>query len=219
MNTDNRIKIMIVDDHAMLRKGLAAFLLSYPDLELVGEAENGKEALTLCAEKQPDVILMDLLMPIMDGVTATRLIRQEFPAAKVIALTSFGEEVLIKKVLQAGAVGYLFKKVAADDLANAIRAARNGISTFAPEVTAILVRSVHEKHTLFEDFTPREREVMSLMVKGMGNGEISEILVISPNTTKNHVSSILVKLAVTSRTEAVVKVLQENINWGAFYVV
>lgn len=218
MVTENRIKIVIVDDHAMLRKGLAAFLLSYEDLELVGEAANGKEALALCAEKQPEVVLMDLMMPIMDGVAATRLIRQEFPAIQVIALTSFGEESLIKNVLEAGAIGYLFKKVTADDLANAIHAAKNGISTFAPEVTAILIQSVHEKHTLFAEFTPREREVMSLMIKGMGNAEISNTLVISSSTTKNHVSSILTKLGVTSRAEAIVKVMEENINLGAFYV-
>ena len=218
MVTENQIKIVIVDDHAMLRKGLAAFLSSYADLKLVGEAANGKEALTVCAEKQPEVVLMDLMMPIMDGTAATRHIRQEFPAMQVIALTSFGEETLIKDVLKAGAIGYLFKKVAADDLANAIRAAKNGISTFASEVTEILIRSVHEKHGLFEEFTPREREVMSLMVKGMGNTEISDTLVISPATTKNHVSSILAKLGVTNRTEAIVKVMQENINLGAFYV-
>ncbi len=218
MVTENQIKIVIVDDHAMLRKGLAAFLSSYADLKLVGEAANGKEALTVCAEKQPEVVLMDLMMPIMDGTAATRHIRQEFPAMQVIALTSFGEETLIKDVLKSGAIGYLFKKVAADDLANAIRAAKNGISTFASEVTEILIRSVHEKHGLFEEFTPREREVMSFMVKGMGNTEISDTLVISPATTKNHVSSILAKLGVTNRTEAIVKVMQENINLGAFYV-
>jgi NarL family two-component system response regulator LiaR len=218
MVTENRIKIAIVDDHAMLRKGLAAFLLSYEDLKLVGEAANGKEALALCAEKQPEVVLMDLMMPIMDGVAATRLIREEFPTIQVIALTSFGEETLIKNVLEAGAIGYLIKKVAADDLANAIRAAKNGISTFAPEVTAILVRSVHEKHTLFEEFTPREREVMSLMIKGMRNIEISNTLVISSATTKNHVSSILAKLGVATRVEAIVKVMEENINLGSFYI-
>ncbi len=215
---EDRIKIVIVDDHAMLRKGLAAFLLSYEDLKLVGEASNGQEALALCAEKQPDIVLMDLMMPIMDGITAIGLIRKNFPAIEVIALTSFGEETLIKNVLEAGAIGYLFKKVSADDLANAIRAARNGISTFAPEVTRILIHSVHGEHSLFESFTPREREVVALMVKGMGNAEISTTLVISPATTKNHVSNILGKLGVANRTEAIVKILELNLNLGAFYV-
>jgi NarL family two-component system response regulator LiaR len=218
MDPKVQIRIMIVDDHAMLRKGLAVFLLSYPDLELVGEAANGKEALDLCAEKRPDVVLMDLLMPIMDGIAATRHIRHSFPEIQVIALTSFGEELLIKNVLEAGAISYLFKKVSADDLANAIRAAKNGISTFAPEVTEILVKSVQRPHSISDELTSREREVLALVVKGLGNSEISEELVISPHTTKSHVSSILAKMDVTSRYEAIVKVLEHNITLGSFYV-
>lgn len=212
------IRIVIVDDHAMLRKGLAVFLMSYPDLKLVGEAANGKEALAVCADKRPDIVLMDLLMPIMDGITATRLIHQDFPDIRVIALTSFGEENLIKDVLKAGAISYLFKKISADDLAYSIRAAHNGISTFAPEVTDILVRSVRQPTPLFEHLTTRETEVLSLLVKGMGNKEISSELVISVSTAKNHVSNILSKLSVASRTEAIIMVLEHNVNLGAFYV-
>src|SRR5215207_10395031 len=111
MDSQVPIRVVIVDDHAMLRKGLAVFLMSYPDLQLVGDATNGKEGLALCADKQPDVVLMDLMMPIMDGITAARLIRHDFPHIKVIALTSFGEETLIKDVLEAGVISYLFKKV------------------------------------------------------------------------------------------------------------
>jgi two-component system, NarL family, response regulator LiaR len=218
METQAHIRVVIVDDHAMLRKGLAVFLLSYRDLKLVGEAANGKESLALCAHLQPDIVLMDLMMPIMDGITATRLIRQEFPAIQVIALTSFGEERLIKNALEAGAISYLFKKISADDLAKAIRAAQQGIATYAPEVTEILVQSVREPHSIFENLTPREQEVLSLMVKGMGNNEIATTLVISPSTTKSHVSSILAKLGVGSRTEAIVLVLEHNLNLGAFYV-
>ena len=214
----NRIRIGIVDDHAMLRKGLGVFLNSYPDLELVGEAANGKEGLALCANKHPDVVLMDLMMPIMDGITATHFIRQDYPNIKVIALTSFGEEALIKDVLAAGALSYLFKKISAEDLAAAIRDAQQGISTYAPEVTEILIRSIREPHPVFENLTPREREVLALMVKGMGNNEISNQLVISPSTTKAHVSSILAKLGVTSRTGAIVMVLEHNLNLGAFYI-
>ena len=217
MVTQNRIRVAIVDDHAMLRKGLAVFLASYDDLKLVGEAANGKEALALCADQQPDVVLMDLMMPIMDGIAATRLIRQDFPDIQVIALTSFGEERLIKDVLEAGAISYLFKKISADDLARAIRAARDGISTYAPEVTDILVRSVRQPHSIFENLTPREREVLSLMIKGMGNDEIANALVISLSTTKSHVSSILAKLGVASRTEAIVMVLEHNLNSGDLY--
>jgi two-component system, NarL family, response regulator LiaR len=218
MDSQTPIRIVIVDDHAMLRQGLAVFLMSYPDLKLVGEAANGKEAVALCADKEPDVVLMDLMMPIMDGIAATRLIRQDFPEIQVIALTSFGEEKLIKDVLMAGAISYLFKKISADDLAKAIRAAHHGTATFASEVTDILVRSIRHPHPIYEDLTPRESEVLSLMVKGMGNPEISELLVISRATTKNHVSSVLAKLGVATRIEAIVMVLEHNFNLGAFYI-
>jgi two-component system, NarL family, response regulator LiaR len=217
-DTQNRIKVVIVDDHAMLRKGLAVFLLSYSDLQLVGEAANGEEALVLCAEMRPDIVLMDLMMPIMDGVSATRLIRRDYPETQVIALTSFGEETLIKGVLEAGAISYLFKKVAADDLAKAIRAAKSGFSTFAPEVTEILVRSVQQPAPTFQNLTARERDVLALMVKGMGNNEIAAHLMISLSTTKSHVSNILSKLGLASRTEAIAKVLEHNLNSGAFYI-
>ena len=218
MITENQIRIVIVDDHAMLRKGLAVFLMSYDDLELVGEAANGKEALALCADKQPDVVLMDLMMPVMDGVTTTRLIRHDFPDIHVIALTSFGEEKLIKDALEAGVTGYLFKKISADDLANAIRAARDGIPTYASEVTEILVKSLREPQPAFENLTVREREVLSLLVKGLSNNEIASILVISRSTVKAHVSSILDKLSAASRTEAIVMVLEHNLNLGAFNI-
>ena len=216
--TQNRIRIVIVDDHAMLRKGLAVFLASYDDLELVGEAANGKDGLAVCADKHPDVVLMDLMMPIMDGITATRLIRHDFPNIQVIILTSFGEERLIKDVLFAGAISYVFKKISADDLAQAIRVAHAGISTFAPEVTNILIRSIREPQPLFEDLTPRENEVLSLMVKGMVNNDIADTLSISRATTKNHVSSILAKLGVANRLEAIVLVLEHNLKLEAFYI-
>lgn len=218
MVTENRIRIVIVDDHAMLRKGLAVFLMSYSDLELVGEAANGKEALVLCANKRPDVVLMDLMMPVMDGVTTTRLIHSDFPDIRVIALTSFGEEKLIKDALEAGVTGYLFKKISADDLANAIRAARDGVPTYASEVTEILVQSLREPQPAFENLTAREREVLSLLVKGLSNNEIASILVISRSTVKAHVSSILDKLSAASRTEAIVMVLEHNLNLGAFNI-
>lgn len=212
------IRIVIVDDHAMLRRGLAVFLMSYSDLKLVGEGTNGKEALTLCAELRPDIVLMDLMMPIMDGITATHHIRHDYPEIQVIALTSFGEERLIKSVLEAGAISYLFKKVSADDLAKAIRAAQNGLSTFAPEVTDILVHSLQKPKSLFEFLTRREREVLALLVKGKGNKEIADYLVISPSTTKSHVSSILAKLGLTSRVEVIALVMEDSFNLGDFYI-
>lgn len=202
----------------MLRKGLAVFLTSYGDLELVGEASNGKEAIAMCAEKHPDVMLMDLMMPIMDGIAATRIIRHDFPKTQVIVLTSFGEERLIKEALVAGAISYLFKKTSADDLAKSIRTAHQGVSTFATEVTDILVQSIRQPPLIIEDLTPRETEVLSLMVKGMLNNEIADTLVISRATTKNHVSNILAKLGVATRIEAIVKVLEHNLDLGAFYI-
>jgi NarL family two-component system response regulator LiaR len=202
----------------MLRRGLAVFLMSYEDLKLVGEASNGKEALALCADQEPDIVLMDLMMPIMDGIAATRHIYHNFPDIQVIALTSFGEERLIKDVLEAGAISYLFKKTSADDLAKAIRAARDGISTYAPEVTDILVQSVRQPHSIFDNLTPREREVLALMVKGMGNTEIAEVLVIGLSTTKSHVSSILAKLGVTSRTEVIAMVMEDSFRLRDFYI-
>jgi NarL family two-component system response regulator LiaR len=218
MVTQNQIRVVIVDDHAMLRKGLAVFLMSYRDLNLVGEAANGKEGLAICADTQPDIVLMDLMMPIMDGITATRLIRHDFPDIQVIALTSFGEERLIKEVLGAGAISYLFKKVSADDLAQAIRAARKGVSTYAQEVTDILARSVRQPTSVFEKLTPREREVLALIVQGLTNNAIANQLIIGASTTKSHVSNILAKLDVSSRTEAIVLVLEHNLNLGAFYI-
>lgn len=218
MITQTAIRILVVDDHAMLRKGLAAFLMSYPDLKLVGEAANGKEAMALCTEIQPDVVLMDLLMPIMDGITATRLIHDSFPLTRIIALTSFGEERLIKDVLAAGAISYLFKKVLADDLAQAIRDAQKGIATYAPEVTDILIESLQKPRSPFESLTPREHEVMKLMVKGMGNNEIADALMIELSTAKSHVGSILSKLSVTSRAEVIAMVLEDNFNLEDYYI-
>jgi len=200
-----QITVVIVDDHAMLRQGLAAFLMSYDDLKLVGEAANGKEGLVLCADKQPDIVLMDLMMPIMDGITATHLIRHDFPDIQVIALTSFGEEKLIKDVLEAGAISYLFKKISADDLAKAIRAAQNGVSTFAQEVTEILVRSVRQPHPVFEDLTPREREVLAWLASGKTDREIAEILGRSVRTVHKHLEHLYAKLGVETRTAAVLR--------------
>ncbi len=215
---ENPIRVMIVDDHAMLRKGLAVFIMSYGDLKLVGEAANGEEALALCAQIHPDIVLMDLMMPIMDGINATRHIHREYPDIQVIVLTSFGEEMLIKDVLEAGAISYLFKKVSADDLAKAIRAAKDGFSTFAPEVTKILVQSINQPDPAFQDLTEREREVLALIVKGLGNNEIAETLVISVSTAKSHVGSILAKLGATSRIEVITMVLEHNFHLGAFYI-
>jgi NarL family two-component system response regulator LiaR len=218
MTVQTPIKVVLIDDHAMLRRGLAVFLASYSDLKLVGEASNGEEALALCANVHPDVVLMDLMMPIMDGITATRLIRRDYPEIQVIALTSFGEESLIKEILEAGAISYLFKKVSADDLAAAIRAAQAGLSTFAPEALSILVESSQHPNLALQNLTARENEVLALMSKGMSNSQIAEQLTISLATTKSHVSKVLSKLGLESRNEAIALVLEHDFNIGALYI-
>jgi NarL family two-component system response regulator LiaR len=202
---------MLVDDHLMVRRGLATFLKVFDDLLLVGEAESGEAAIQLCAEALPDVILMDMVLPMMDGATTTRAIRQQFPQVQVIVLTSFKEGELIKKALEAGAIGYLLKDVSADELARAIRAANSGRATLSPEAAQVLVETVNQPPTPGLDLTEREREVLALMVEGLNNTQIAGRLTVSPSTIKSHVSSILSKLGVASRTEAVTLALRTRI--------
>jgi len=202
---------MLVDDHTMVRRGLAIFLKVYDDLELVGEAENGEDAIQLCAKVLPDVILMDIVMPVMDGSTAIRIIRQQFPQVQVIALTSFIEGQLINNALEAGAIGYLLKNVLADDLARAIRAAHSGRATLSPEAAQVLVEAVNQPPVPGLDLTEREREVLALMVEGLNNTQIAGRLAVSPSTIKSHVSNILSKLRAESRTEAVTLALRSRI--------
>jgi two-component system, NarL family, response regulator LiaR len=205
------IRIMLVDDHAMVRRGLATFLKVFDDMQLVGEAENGEAAVQLCAEALPDVILMDMTMPMMDGVAATRAIRQKFPHVQIIALTSFKEGKIIKNALEAGAIGYLLKDISADDLAWAIRAAHTGRATLSPEAAQSLVESANQPPAPGLNLTEREREVLSLMVEGLNNTQIAGRLTVSPSTIKSHVSNILSKLGVASRTEAVTLALRNGI--------
>jgi NarL family two-component system response regulator LiaR len=202
---------MLVDDHAMVRRGLATFLKAFDDLELAGEAESGEAALQVCAEVLPDVILMDMVMPDMDGAAATHLIRRQFPQVQVIALTSFKEGDLVKHALSAGAIGYLLKDVSADELARAIRAAHAGRATLSPEAAQALVETTNQSPAPGLDLTEREREVLALMVEGLNNTQIAGRLSVSPSTIKSHVSNVLAKLGVASRTEAVTLALRNHI--------
>jgi two-component system, NarL family, response regulator LiaR len=205
------IRVMLVDDHAMVRRGLATFLKIFDDLQLAGEAESGEAAIQLCAEVLPDVILMDMVMPDMDGAAATRAIRQQFPQVQVIALTSFKEGDLVKNALEAGAIGYLLKDVSADELAGAIRSAHAGRATLSSEAAQALVETANQPPAPGLDLTERELEVLALMVEGLNNTQIAGRLTVSSSTIKSHVSNILSKLGVASRTEAVTLALRSGI--------
>ncbi len=211
MSENNPIRVMIVDDHGVVRSGLAAFLAVYDDFALVAEAGSGVEAVQKCQDLAIDVVLMDLMMPEMDGAEATQHIRQQCPQTQVIALTSFREEALVQGALKAGAISYLLKNVSADELAEAIRAAHAGRPTLAPEATAVLIHAATREEEPDYDLTPRELEVLKLMTQGLNNPAIAEKLVVSRSTVKFHVSSILSKLGVNGRTEAVALALKKNL--------
>ncbi len=212
MTEAHPIRVLIVDDHAMLRRGLRFFLSGYDDLELVAEAASGKEGVALCQEHEADVVLMDMVMPDMDGAKATRLILDSCPEVQVIALTSFQEEELIQKALQAGAIGYLLKNVSAQELAQAIRHAHAGRSTLSQEATKVLIDATRQRGSQPNyGLTERETEVLTLLGRGLSNAEIADGLVVSVSTVKFHVRNILSKLGVSSRTEAVALALQQKL--------
>ncbi len=211
MTASPLIRVLLVDDHTMVRRGLATFLKAFDDLLLAGEAATGEAAIQLCGRLMPDVVLMDLVMPGMDGVETTRLIRQQYPAVKVIALTSFNEEGRVQSVLRAGAISYLLKDISADELANAIRAAHAGRSTLSPAAAQALIHTTVKPSALGYDLTAREREVLALMVAGLNNSEIAAELGVSPSTIKSHVSHILAKFGVAGRTEAVALAVRHNV--------
>jgi len=203
---------MIVDDHAVVRSGLSAFLFAFDDLEFVGEASGGAEAVDRCLALKPDVVLMDLVMPGVDGAEATRRIKEACPDVQVIALTSYKEDDLVQGALKAGALSYLLKNLSADELAGAIRAAYAGRSTLAPEAAEVLIRSATAPAPdESEGLTGRELEILQLMVSGESNPDIADRLVVSRSTVKFHVSNILMKLGATTRTEAVAIALHKGL--------
>ncbi len=211
MGESSPIRVIIVDDHAVVRSGLSAFLLAFDDLEQVGEAASGEQAVDLCAQVQPDVVLMDMLMPGMGGVEATRAIREQHPNTQVVVLSTFGEKETVQAALKAGAIGYLLKDASAEDLVAAIKGAVAGQPSLAPEAARALIQATTEPAAPGHDLTERELEVLALMVQGLNNPGIAERLMVSQSTIKFHVSSILSKLGVSGRTEAVALAVQHHL--------
>ncbi len=207
---EKKIRVMLVDDHAVVRSGLSAFLSVHSDFELVGEAENGLQAVTRADILKPDVILMDLMMPEMDGVSAIQAIKKKNTGIQIIALTSFQEDHLVQNALKAGAVGYLMKNVTARELATAIRTAHAGKMTLSPEAAQALVHATQQAEEL-DTLTEREKEVLKLMVEGLNNAEIAERIVVSLSTVKYHISNILMKLGVDNRVSAVTIAIQKKL--------
>ena len=207
----DKIRVLIADDHNVVREGLVRFLSIMDDIEQVGEAMNGTEAVRLCDALRPDVVLMDVVMPVMDGIEATRLIRQQHPDTQIVFLTSFGEEDQVQEGLRVGAVGYLLKNASVQDLAAAIRAASKGQATLSPEIMHTLIQSKVRTPQPTYNLKDRELEVLTLMAEGMTNTQIAHRLSVSVSTVKFNISAILTKLNAESRTQAVALALQHGL--------
>jgi DNA-binding NarL/FixJ family response regulator len=199
------IRLIVVDDHIKVHQGIAAIIDAFDDLEIVGHASNGQEAISLVYEQQPDLVLMDVVMPVMNGIEATRRIHATQPHIKILALSSFHDTDSVRQMLNAGAVGYVLKNTSIDDLAHTVRAAHSGKVVLSPEISSLLLEMPPTGPlTRSADYglTQREREILTLVVRGKNNGEIAAALTISLSTVKFHVSSIFGKLGVTNRVEA-----------------
>jgi NarL family two-component system response regulator LiaR len=209
------ITVLIVDDHKVVREGVRAFLETQPDITVVGEAESGEAAVDLVAEHAPDVVLMDLVMPGLDGVDATRLVKQASPRTRVIVLTSYHQDEHIFPAIRAGALSYLLKDVGPDELADAVRKAAAGDAVLHPRVAARVVQELHgarpDEPNPFTELSERELDVLRVIADGLSNAEIAERLVISEKTVKSHVSNILSKLHLADRTQAAVYAWREGV--------
>jgi NarL family two-component system response regulator LiaR len=204
MTSGKPIRVLLVDDHAVVRSGLSAFLMAFDDMELAGEADSGEEAVRLCSGLKPDVVLMDLSMPGIGGIEATRAVMAKCPGTRVIVLTSFKEKDMVEGALKAGALSYLLKNVSAGELAAAIRGAVAGRPSLSPEAAQVLIHGITTPgETAGADLTASEKEALALMVDGLSNKEIAERLSVSQSTVKFHVSNVLSKLGAGSRTQAV----------------
>ena len=211
MTESQTVRVLVVDDHALVRTGVKDFIAAYDWLELAGEAQNGAEAVEFCATHEVDVVLMDLVMPLMNGTEATRRILALGKPVKVVVLTSFHEQDLVQQALEAGATSYLLKNVSAGELAAAIRAAHGGRPTLAPEATKALIHAVQERPGIGSDLTEREREVLALLVRGLSNPEIAQQLSISMATVKYHLTNIFSKLGAKSRVDVATIALEHNL--------
>ena len=206
-----KIKVMVVDDHPLVRHGMKTVFEAYDDIDLVAEAENGKEALEKCEKYKPDIVIMDMVMPILDGAEATSLLVKRFPDIKVIALTSFNDKDLIKKSLKAGAVNFLLKNISGAKLVKTIKDVYIGKFVLSPHATKILLTELREKADENIKLTKREKEILALIVEGLSNKEIAKRLFLSNSTIQFHVSNVLSKLGVSKRTEAAYLALKQKL--------
>ncbi len=209
--TDQIIRVLIADDHDLVRRGFATFIAAQTDMELLGEARDGQEALDMWRRLRPDVLVLDMMMPLMDGVTVIRKVRAEQPDQAIVILTSFPEQTYVRDALRAGAAGYILKNVSADELSDAIHAALTGRVTLSPEAARALLSEPAAVAQQRYNLTDREREVIALMTRGLNNPEIAEALTVTRSTIKFHVSAILAKLGVSSRAEAVAVAVENRL--------
>ena len=212
MTGNGSVRVLIVDDHTMLRKGLTTVLATADGIKVVGEAANGAAALQRCADVHPHVVLLDMVLPDMDGATTTEIIVQRFPEIQILIFSSFPEELMVQQALSAGAVGYMLKDGSADELIEAIRLAAVGRGTLSPAAAQALISEAQRPPAPGHDLTLRELDVLALMVKGLSNNQIAAQLVVEPSTIKTHVSKILAKLDAVSRTEAVAIAVRNNLS-------